>query len=339
MGDHTLAERRGLLLRVIGPNGSEGWGDAAPLPGFSSESPADAARWGRRLLPGLRGMALEEGKLGDLLCALPIGDAPPSIQFAVEGAVVELLANMRSEAVVQVLGGEDETVALNALITDAASDLGAEANRLRERGFRAVKLKVGRRSVRGDAKRVRTLAKALGTEVALRLDANRAWTLDEAVIFARALDDVPFAYVEEPLLDPTRLPDLVNQTGLPIAIDETTREGQPETLSDDLPLRAVVLKPTLLGGIAASRRWARWARRRNADPVVSASYESGVGLRMLGALAASLSDAPAGLSTYAALETDVLQPRLLLDGAVVEAEQNFNSKVNMSILDPVDAVN
>jgi O-succinylbenzoate synthase len=261
---------------------------------------------------------------------------PPSVRFALESALVECWAAARGTSVAGVLGAKVDRLALNALIVEPAGDLEAQAERLRAAGYQAVKLKVGRTDVPTDAARVRTLRDVLGDEVDLRLDANRAWTREEAAAFADALGDVPLSYVEEPLRNPAGLAALVHETGLPVALDETTREKAPDALPDDLPLRAVVLKPTLLGGLSVARRWASWAHERDAVPVVSASYESGVGLRMLAALAASLSDAPAGLSTYARLESDVLRPRLRVGGAQVDVDRMYDAAVDQSALIPVD---
>ncbi len=384
VGGRTLTERRGLLLRLDEAGGATGWGEAAPLPEFSDEGLETAVSHSRRVARDLLDGSLPASDVDDVLRAVPGDDAPPAVRFAAESAVVELLADVRDHDVVRALGGEAEVVSMNALIPDATDDLEAEAGRTRERGYRAVKLKVGRRSVEADAARVQTLHTALGArpsgwprpsslraalgarpskwprpsslrtalgaerpdghqsemkgDVALRLDANRAWTIEEADAFAEALGNVPIDYIEEPLRDPTGLADFVDATGLPVALDETTREVAPAALPDDLPLRAVVLKPTLLGGLSAARRWAGWAERRGAVPVVSASYESGVGLRMLAALAASLSDAPAGLSTYTRLETDVLRPRLPLAGAEASIEQLYSATVDRSLLEPVGSV-
>ena len=335
VGGRTLTERRGLLLRVEGPDGHEGWGEAAPLPGFSRESLADAAAHARRLVSGLPGTDLPDADLDALLEGLPDADLPPAVRWAAESAVVDLWAAIRGMSVVDVMGGGAETVALNALITDDA-DLQAEDERLRAVGYRAVKLKVGRRTVEADATRVRALHELLGGDVGLRLDANRAWTLEEARAFAGAMGDLPLDYVEEPLRDPAGLSDLVDATGLPVALDETTREGPPGALPDALRVRAVVLKPTLLGGLAAARRWAQWTQERGGVPIVSASYESGVGLRMLAALAATLSDAPAGLSTYNRLAADVLTPRLPLDGPTVRLRALHDATVDRAALTPVE---
>jgi len=334
VGTRTLTDRRGLLLCVTDEAGRTGWGEAAPLPGFSSETLDEVTAQARQLRAPLSGLHVPDADLDAVLHAVPTADDRlPSVQFAVESAVVEVLGARRETSAAQVLGGTADTVALNALITAADTDFDAAAKRVRRAGYRAVKLKVGRTDVETDVQRVRQLHAALGNHVGLRLDANRKWDWEEAVAFAEALDTIPIAYIEEPLRAPDRLPDFVAQTRLPVALDETTREQAPEDLPADLSVRAVVLKPTLLGGIEKTRRWAGWARRRNAEPVMSASYESGVGLRMLVALAAAYSDVPAGLSTYARLADDVLRPRLSFDGAEVDVAQLDQSSVDRDLLD------
>jgi O-succinylbenzoate synthase len=334
VGDRTLTERTGVLLRMENDDGMAGWGEAAPLPGFSAETLAEATRQVRRLVTALPGTHLPEASVEEALRGLP--DVPPSaVRFAVESAVVELLAAVRETAVWRLLGGTRDTVSINALIGDAGADLEAEAERIRAAGYRAVKLKVAWADVDTDVDRVRMLRAALGEDVALRLDANRGWTFEEAVSFAEALGERSVAYVEEPLRDPARLAEFVDATGLPVALDETTREGTPEDIDGDLPVRAVVLKPMLLGGLSETWHWARWAEARGAVPVVSASYEAGVGTRMLLALAASLSDAPAGLSPYDRLAADVLTPRLTLDGAEANVEQGYASDIDRAALESV----
>ena len=333
VGTRTLTERRGLLLCVTDEEGRTGWGEAAPLPGFSPETLDEATDEAHELRAALSGLRLPDADLDAVLRAVPTADRLSSVQFAVESAVVELVAARWEMSGAQVLGGTAGTVALNALITAADTELDAAAERVRRAGYRAVKLKVGRADVDTDVGRVRQLHAALGTDVGLRLDANRGWTWEEAVAFAEAVDAVPIEYIEEPLRAPDRLRDLAERTGLPIALDETTREWSTEALPAELPVRAVVLKPTLIGGVSETRKWVEWARRHNADPVISASYESGVGLRMLVALAAASSDVPAGVSTYTRLADDVLRPRLSLDGARVDVAQLDRSSVERTLLD------
>ena len=145
---------------------------------------------------------------------------------------------------------------------------------------------------------------ALPASVALRLDANRAWAWDQAVAFADGVAGVALDYVEEPLAAPERLPELWHDTGLPLAVDESVQEGAKVRGW----ATAAVLKPTLVGGLAATLRIAARARAVGVRAVLSASFESGVGLRGVAALAAATGAEPAGLDTYRWLAADVLPP-------------------------------
>ncbi|PSQ81762.1 MAG: o-succinylbenzoate synthase [Bacteroidetes bacterium QS_1_63_11] len=316
LGGETHSRRRGLLVRLGTRQGAAGWGDAAPLPGFSVETLDDVVEHARVVAPEWTGRHVPgpEDDLSGLLGALSMGaNCPASLRFAAESALVELLAAARTTSPAAVLGTENEGL--------------AQAARLREHGYPAVKVKVGRESVEEDVRGLRAIRKALGDDTALRADANRAWSMEQAVAFAEATQDLGMAYVEEPLTNPVCLPELAARTDVPIALDETTRENEASVLRDDAPVAAVVLKPTLLGGLRATLRWRHAAQANSVTPVISAAYESGIGLRTLVALAAAGPDAPAGLSTYDRLSADVITPRLSLDDSSVDVSSVTDSPV------------
>jgi len=321
LGGETHSRRRGLLVRLDTEQDAVGWGDAAPLPGFSAETLDEVVAQARTTAPEWTGTHVPEpeDELDLLLSTLPVGtDCPASLQFATESALVELLAAARTTSPAAVLGTPRSSVSLNALITDPGDERSAQAARLREHGYPAVKVKVGRASVEEDVRGLRAIREALGDDTALRADANRAWSMEQAVAFAEATQTLGIAYVEEPLMAPACIPELAARTDLPIAFDETTRENEASVLRDDAPVGAVVLKPTLLGGLRTTLRWRHAAQANGVTPVISAAYESGIGLRTLVALAAAGPDAPAGLSTYDRLAADVITPRLSLDGSSVD---------------------
>ncbi len=331
IGGRALEVREGVLIRWQSASGAVGWGEVAPLPGFSAEPIEVAVAHLRRL----------RSVLSVLDPAAPPADGaaplPPSVRFGVDLAWAGLMAAEAGRPLPQVLAPEARpTVALNALLMGRGDDVAADARRCREAGYSAVKLKVGRASVREDAARVRRVAEALGPDVALRLDANRAWTLDQAVAFAGAVAGVPIAYVEEPLADPAVLPALVAQTGLPVALDESMTAMTEVDLARHTYARAVVLKPTLVGGLFRALRLGWAAHRLGMQPVVSAAFESGVGLQGLLALAAVLPATPAGLDTYRRLARDVVRPRLALGRPVVEAVPPAGTGVTLAALDPLE---
>ena len=335
LDNRILTTRRGLLLRLVGGDDAVGWGDAAPLPGFSTEDLLEARHQARPLVVSLRDVEIPDVWDPTALRTI-VGDTCASVAFAAETAVAELLGRSQGRSVLDVLGGGASRCQINALISDE-DDLDRSVDRCLRQGYSTVKLKVGRRTIEADAARVRGLSRRANGALALRLDANRAWTMEEATAFAEAIGTVPIDYVEEPLRTPERLPELVSKTGLPVAIDETTREAAPDFLEEMPFVRAVVLKPSLLGGAIPTLRWAQAARRVEAAPVISASYESGVGLRMLAALAATMTDEAAGVSTHDRLETDVLTPRISFDRPTVDVERLYRSSVDETTIRLVDS--
>ncbi|MEM8598878.1 MAG: o-succinylbenzoate synthase [Bacteroidota bacterium] len=293
---HTVTVREGLLVRLEDA-GHTGWGDVAPLPGFSAETVGDAVR------------ALGRLDADDLAGALHDEALPPSVRYGLALATWDLDAHRRAVPLPAVLANEPSPIVpLNGLLAGEAATVHRDAARLAGAGYHALKLKVGRGPVPEEAALVRDLHAAHPT-VALRLDANRAWTFDEACRFAGALGDAEIEYVEEPLADPKRLAVFAAETGLPVALDESVTAMQPDDLDAHAYAQAVVLKPTFLGG---ERAWAlaTRARARGLRVTWSAAFESGVGLRGLVALAAAtgtpaMRPKPAGLDTYRWLAADV----------------------------------
>ena len=113
--------------------------------------------------------------------------------------------------------------------------------------------------------------------------------------------------------------DFVDATGIAVALDESLLELRPDDLERRGAIGAVVLKPTLPGGVERAREWIARALEMNVRPVVSGCFESGIGTLALAELAwSSTADAvPAGLDTYRWLEADVVRPRIpLRSGAI-----------------------
>lgn len=301
----SVTQRIGLLVRAEHADGRVEWGEISPLPGFSREGLADTMRQARAVLT-LREDGLTTADALDRI------DAAPSVRCGYEQALSPVAKR-------------DSIATFNALLTGTPERIRALADRAKARGYKAVKVKVGRRSVAEDIALVRDLAARLGPGIALRLDANRAWTFPEAQEFGENLLDVPIAYLEEPLQEMRDAPLLADITGIRIALDETLTSVKPELLRAYHFARAVVLKPMLLGW-NRSLAFAEAAKALDMTVVVSAAFETGLGLRHLATLAPSLSDAPAGLDTYRFLEQDLLTPRLPLDQPAVDVARLWDGE-------------
>ncbi len=310
-----IAERRGWLLRVVDDDGRVGWGECAPFPGLSPETLAEAEA-------SLRAWVAAPSERTE-------ASLTPSARAAVAGARLDLAAQAAGVSMAQILDrSAAAAVDIAALLAGDDEAVVAKAGAVARAGVRAAKLKVGAASVADDARRVRAVADALGSGVALRLDANRAWSFDDASRFADAVAGIAIAYVEEPLADVgaggSHLAAWTRATGLPVALDESVIEiATPDALADHAYAAAIVLKPLVVGGVRAALDWGRAARRLGMAAVVSGAFETGVGTRHTLALAAALGArgaSAAGLDPYTFLATDVLAPRLSLDAASVDVE-------------------
>jgi L-alanine-DL-glutamate epimerase-like enolase superfamily enzyme len=97
------------------------------------------------------------------------------------------------------------------------------ATAARERGFRGVKVKVGRPHVAEDVARLVAVRRALGPEFEIMVDANQCFTVSEAIRRARHYEEFDLAWFEEPLPaeDVGGHVRLSQSTSLPIAIGES----------------------------------------------------------------------------------------------------------------------
>jgi L-alanine-DL-glutamate epimerase-like enolase superfamily enzyme len=111
-------------------------------------------------------------------------------------------------------GGIDLDFPLDALLRQTDDNLA--------KGFRAIKMKVGRARLSEDVERVRAMRAHLGPDFPLMVDANMRWTVDAAIRAARALRDSNLIWLEEPTIpdDVAGHARIVRDGGLPIATGE-----------------------------------------------------------------------------------------------------------------------
>lgn len=116
----------------------------------------------------------------------------------------------------------DEPVPVSATITRGApSDMAAEAGSLVERhGFSTLKVKGGQ-DVPTDIAAVRLIQQAVGDSVALYVDANQAFSADDAGDYVARLAELGVVAVEDPyaLTPDQRLADIHTASGIPLIVD------------------------------------------------------------------------------------------------------------------------
>jgi L-alanine-DL-glutamate epimerase-like enolase superfamily enzyme len=147
---------------------------------------------------------------------------------ALDIALWDLRARRRGLPLWKLLGGHDPRVKAYAGGIDLQFPLDRLLRQTDEnlgRGFRAIKMKVGRPRLREDVERVRAMREHLGPDVPLMVDANMRWTADEAIRAARALSGHDAFWLEEPTI-PDDVPGhvrILREGGLPVAAGENLR--------------------------------------------------------------------------------------------------------------------
>ncbi len=149
-------------------------------------------------------------------------------QSAVDMALWDLKAKRLKQPLWQLLGGFSNRVPCYAGGIDLELPLPQlikQTDGNLERGFRAIKMKVGRKHLSEDVSRVEAMRKHLGANFPLMADANMKWTVDDAIRAARAFVPYDLTWLEEPISpdDVTGHARVVRDGGLPIAAGENLR--------------------------------------------------------------------------------------------------------------------
>ncbi|WP_184975140.1 o-succinylbenzoate synthase [Nonomuraea endophytica] len=198
---------------------------------------------------------------------------------------------------------------------------------VRQAGCATAKVKVAERgqSFAEDLARVEAVRDALGPSGKLRVDANGAWSVDEALSHLKALDRFDLEYAEQPCATLGELAQVRRRCDVPIAADESIRKAE-----DPLRVRAAeaadiaVVKVQPLGGV---RNALRVVEACGLPAVVSSAVESSVGLAAGLALAAALPELPyaCGLGTMTLLSGDVVKDSLMpVDGQIAVRRPNVD---------------
>jgi o-succinylbenzoate synthase len=180
-------------------------------------------------------------------------------------------------------------------------------------GCATAKVKVAERgqSLADDLDRVEAVRSALGPSGRIRVDANGAWSVDEAVTALRSLARFSLEYVEQPCASVEELAQVRRRAAVPVAADESIRRASDPYRVRDLDAADVaVLKVQPLGGVRACLEI---AERIGLPVVVSSALETSVGIAAGVALAAALPELPyaCGLATVSMFTADVVAEPLV----------------------------
>lgn len=301
----VLSLREGLLLSLQDENAECHLAEVAPLPGWSRESLEDCFNW---IVQNKDNLSVKQS------------ESLPAVSWGLYLAH-NLAPNLAN------------TLRLNALLTaDKPAQLKRETENLYNLGYQTFKLKIGRFPPRQERDRIAAVIAGmgpLGSDLGkLRLDANRSWTLSQALSLVEHCQDLPLAaclaYIEEPLQNCEELPSFRQACPWPVALDESLCDTE---ISPTIwqACSALVLKPMLLGA-DATLYWLKKAQLSGKTVTISSLFESPWGLAKLAYWAAQVApEQAAGLDTWRAFAAqpdlpvwEIQQGRLILSPKMLD---------------------
>lgn len=192
------------------------------------------------------------------------------------------------------------------------------ATAARQRGALCVKVKVG---VGDDLSRLAAVRDALGWKIALRVDANGKWDLEEAARMIAKMARYDIELVEQPVAGLRDLAALRRRVSVPLAADESIRcLADARELAERQAADVIVLKTQPLGGVWPALELAEAAA---VPAIVTSMFETSIGLAAGLALAACLPELPyaCGLGTASFLSGDVVADPLIADNGWLDVRR------------------
>lgn len=224
----ALTVQRSVVARVDTDDGLVGWGNVDPAPGYSEMSVDEVlTSVTQSLAPALQGFdpLNVTAALQRLETARPRDNEARAL---LEMALLDIKGQALGAPLWSLLGGRVRSrVELNAWIGAVSPDAAArEAADWCAQGYRSAKVKVGGR-FEDDLARVMAARGAVGSRMALRVDANEGLDVDGAIRLARALEPHDVMLFEQPVprADLEGLARVRRATSIPIMADESVRDG------------------------------------------------------------------------------------------------------------------
>lgn len=308
-----VAERELLIAALSDEDGVTGYGEAAPLAPYDGVTMARVQRVLESYRPALARSTDMNGAQVIEACR-QVEDLPAALA-AIDLALWDRAGRRAGKPVASLISDDPATrVEVNATLS-ALDRAGAaeQAARAVQEGFGCLKLKVG---VGDDAGRVAATRAAAGPRVKLRLDANGAWSVEEAVRAIDALSPAGLELVEEPTHGLRGIREVRERVAVRVAIDETAAE--PGALGSGVA-DAVCLKISRCGGIGGLLAAATLVRAYGGEVYLASTLDGPLGVAAAVHAAAALASrgplAHCGLATLG-MFSDLENPLPAREGAI-----------------------
>lgn len=312
---------------ILEANGKQGIGECGILRGLSADDRPDyedKLKWTCQNIDlGLENLLVELNKF-------------PSIQFGLAMAFKSLHSISPFQLFPSDFSMGKSNIPINGLIW-----MGTKAfmkQQIEEKirsGFRCIKMKIGAIDFKTEYELLQSIRKDFPvSDIELRVDANGAFSKNEALEKLKHLSDLELHSIEQPIKSgqPQEMARLCEETPLPIALDEeligifdVTNKAK---LIQTIQPQYIILKPSFVGGWKGSQEWIDISENHSIGWWITSALESNVGLNAIAQWAYTLNNPlPQGLGTGGLFTNNIDCPLQIESGTLHynnEKKWNFN---------------
>lgn len=246
----------------------------------------------------------------------------PSIKFGLETAILDLKSGGNQLITHPNFYAGNLKIPINGLIwMNEIEHMKLEIKSKVEQGFDTIKIKVGALDYEAELNFIKWFRNEFGAKFILRLDANGGFAPEQALEKLKRLSEFDIHSIEQPIKPKQweKMADLIQNSPIPIALDEELigihYHDDIQMLLKTLKPHYLIIKPTLIGGIKASKTWIEEAQKLGIKFWFTSALESNIGLNAICQLAAEYYDPDfaQGLGT-GSLYTNNIESKLKVEG-------------------------
>lgn len=303
-----------------------GWGEAAPLPKLSIDDIPDFEVQMADLCEKLSGQEFPNSEQGILDWVKEYIPAElPSVRFAFEVALLDLFWGGKKKIFENAFFEKEKPIPINGLIWMGDKDFMLhQIDKKLADGYDCIKMKIGAIDFDQECALLKYIRNRYSPdEITLRVDANGAFSEEEAMEKLEKLAQFGLHSIEQPIRQGQieAMRHLCKHTPLPIALDEEligvhTLQDKKALLEQIRP-QYIILKPSLVGGILASRQWIDLAEELGIGWWMTSALESNIGLNAIAQFTSTFNvHMPQGLGTGQLYHNNIDSPLTIENGFI-----------------------
>ncbi len=327
---------RGVLTQketwfiVLEKNGKRGVGECGILRGLSVDDRLD---YEEKLQWTCDNIHLGVAKLWEALLEFP------SIQFGVEMAFLSLESQNPFELFPSNFTKGNKAIDINGLIWMGDFEfMKTQIEAKIKAGFSCIKLKIGAINFDAELQLLANIRQHFSPqEIEIRVDANGAFSAENALYKLNQLNDYQIHSIEQPIQknQHNTMADLCKNSPISIALDEELigvfHAVEKEALLQKIKPQYLILKPSFIGGFKGTLEWIALAKKYNIGWWITSALESNVGLNAIAQFTyLQKNPLPQGLGTGGLFNNNFEAPLEVSDGKLwykPDMSWNFFEKI------------